>query len=311
MRAATACLACGGDQHEWWATARDVEYCSTAENFDYRRCARCQALFIDPVPVDRLAEIYPRNYYSFLGFGKASPMSRIKAWLDRRVFRRILAELPGDTLRVLDVGGGTGWLLSEIRNLDPRVQLTQVVDIDAEAASRARALGHRYFVGRIEEFTTETRYDLILLLNIIEHVEDPGAVMRSVAALLQPGGRALVKTPNTDALDARLFRHRNWGGYHCPRHWVLFDRASFSRIVAASGLSTQRFSYTQGGPFWAVAVLSWFAARGLASVSRERPAFFHPLFPLITMVFAAFDFARIALGQRASQMFFEVGRAGQ
>ena len=31
-----------------------------------------------------------------------------------------------------------------------------------------------------------------------------------------------MKTPNVEGLDAKLLRHRNWGGYHAPRHWVLF-----------------------------------------------------------------------------------------
>ena len=83
------------------------------------------------MPRDRLAEIYPDTYYSFSG-GRLSPVERVKQWLDRRMFRKLLRGIEGESLSALDVGGGTGWLLSQARAVEPRLTRTAVVDLDSE-----------------------------------------------------------------------------------------------------------------------------------------------------------------------------------
>jgi len=128
-----------------------------------------------------------------------------------------------------------------------------------------------------------------------------------VRKLLSPNGVVLVKTPNYDALDARIFRHHSWAGFHCPRHWVLFTKPSFEALAGKAGLATRHFAYTQGAPFWAASVLMWLASKGLASVSQQRPVFSHPLFALLSAGFAGFDFMRRPFA-KTSQMFFILGR---
>jgi 2-polyprenyl-3-methyl-5-hydroxy-6-metoxy-1,4-benzoquinol methylase len=284
-----------------YAEANDIEYFSTAETFDYRLCEGCDLLYIDPMPSDRLNRIYPANYYSFAAETKKGVVSRVKEWLDARAFRAFLTAIPGDQLKVLDIGGGTGWLAGLIRSIDPRVAVTQIVDIDRHAQARAERDGHRFFCGPIEEFRGNDRYDAILMLNLIEHVADPVAVLRKARDLLAPGGRIYIKTPNFRALDARLFRHRNWGGYHCPRHFVLFSRDGFTTAAARAGLTVDRFAYTQGAPFWSVSILDLMRRFGLAEVSAQRPAIYHPAMPFLQAATAAFDFVRAPFA-RLSQM---------
>jgi 2-polyprenyl-3-methyl-5-hydroxy-6-metoxy-1,4-benzoquinol methylase len=208
------------------------------------------------------------------------------------VFRSVLRQVPGATLSVLDVGGGAGWQLNAARECDSRVTFTQVIDFDTGARDLAKGNGHEFFCGRIEDFESSRRFDLILLLNLIEHVQDPLAVLQKLRANLTPAGVILVKTPNYDSLDARLFRHRNWGGYHAPRHWVIFTRASFERLAHQAGLRIRSFKYTQGAPFWATSILFELARRGLIRVTKERPAVYHPLFAPLAGLAAGFDFIR-------------------
>jgi SAM-dependent methyltransferase len=290
-----------------WASVRDVEYHTSDDVFEYFRCAGCRAVFLAPAPLDRLHEIYPANYYSYSG-GKRSTAQRVKDALDARLFRRLLGALPGEELSAVDIGGGDGSLLTHLRRLEPRITHTQVVDLDESAAQLARANGHAYHCGPVESFAPDRSYDLVVLLNLIEHVADPRAVLASVRSMLAPGGTAILKTPNVDSLDARLFRHRDWGGYHCPRHWVLFDRDNLTDLATDVGLTVRRATYTQGAPFWTVSVLAALQRRGLARVDAERPAVQHPLFGPLNAAFAAFDLGRSALGARPSQLFVELSR---
>jgi 2-polyprenyl-3-methyl-5-hydroxy-6-metoxy-1,4-benzoquinol methylase len=284
-----------------YAQATDIEYFSTTDVFDFCLCSNCDLLYIHPVPSDRLNEIYPANYYSFVAGSKKNVVVRFKEWLDARTFRSLLKLIPGESLRVLDVGGGHGWLASLMRDIDPRVDLTQVVDIDPAAQAGAERNNHRFFCGRIEDFQSVEQYHVILMLNLIEHVSDPASVLRKAKSLLAPTGRIYIKTPNFRALDPRLFRHRNWGGYHCPRHFVIFSRESFRAAASKAGLAIDHFEFTQGAPFWAVSVLELLRQWRLVTVSAERPAIYHPIMPLLQASGALFDFARKPFS-RLSQM---------
>jgi SAM-dependent methyltransferase len=299
------CPICHRRDAEPWATGHDVEYRTSEDAFEYQRCAGCGVLFLNPMPVSKLSEIYPANYYSYASENQ-SIVDKVKDRLDTKLFQRLLRRLSAPKLNVLDVGGGDGWLLTKIRSLDQRVALTQVVDLDRAAEEAARRQGHEYFCGPVETFETENQFDLVLMLNIIEHVADPSAVLSRIRSMLAPGGLILIKTPNTDSLDARLFRHQDWGGYHCPRHWVLFDGASIARVTGEAGLEISRLTYTQGAPFWAVSVLAALARRGTVSISAERPMVMHPLFPVLSAGFAVIDLARSRLGAKTSQMFLEL-----
>ena len=305
-RMSPACPIKGCTDTSWHADAQDIEYHTSDRTYSFYKCERCGVLFIAPMLWDRLGEIYPKNYYSYAP-AKTGLVQRLKEALDRRLFVKLLDSIPGDSLSVLDVGGGSGWLLDQVKGCSPRVSFTQCVDLDEGAQAEALSRGHAYHLGAIEQFETDRRFDLVLALNLIEHVRDPALVLRRIEGLLTPHGRVLIKTPNFEALDARIFRHRSWAGYHTPRHFVLFNRQSFVDLAEQNGLGVVDFSYTQGAPFWSVSVLDAMRRMGLVDISAERPAIYHPLTPLLQASFAAFDFARAPFAP-LSQMVFTLGR---
>jgi hypothetical protein len=114
----------------------------------------------------------------------------------------------------------------------------------------------------------------------------------SNTARSKPGGQLFIKTPNYNSLDARLFRHRSWAGFHTPRHFVLLQRRSLEALALECGLEAASFSYTQGAPFWSVSLLEELRKLGLVKITAERPAVAHPLIPLLQAGSAAFDFLR-------------------
>lgn len=301
MQPSPICLCCGGKTLSPWSHVTDREYFTSTDVFDYFRCSACMSLSIHPVPENRLREIYPSNYYSADG-GADSFVQKVKLALDRRLFKNVFASLKGQSLSALDVGGGSGWLLSQAQMVDARLKSTMVVDLDPSVEAKAKSNGHRYFCGRIEDFQSEEKFDLILMMNLIEHVKDPVGILKKVGALLKPGGRILLKTPNYDSLDARLFRTSYWGGLHAPRHWVLFTPESFKIAVERSGLKLVRLSLTQGAPFWAASITSLLVDCGIGQGDKKHPLYLHPLFGVFSMIAAAFDYVRKPF-MRTSQMF--------
>ena len=99
------CPVCASQRIDFFAHARDVEYYSTDKIFNYQQCLSCGSVFLESPPIDKLRIIYPPNYYSYrVAPNSNSFLDRIKQRLDARLFRKLLGDIPGDSLNVLDVG---------------------------------------------------------------------------------------------------------------------------------------------------------------------------------------------------------------
>ncbi|HUR11035.1 MAG TPA: class I SAM-dependent methyltransferase [Flavitalea sp.] len=296
------CLLCHGPL-QWWGSATDWEYFTSNEKFDYYQCTKCKSIFLPSFQSLKLDIIYPNHYYSF----QRQPDNFIfsaKKWFDKQYFKKVLRRLPGKKLTVLDIGGGNGEMAGQIRKIDDRVHQTTIIDINEQSGAIASASGHEFILSKVEDFTTTKQYDFILLFNLIEHVADPKRLIQNICSWLTPTGICLLKTPNADSWDARIFRHSYWGGLHTPRHWTIFSESGFMNLVKELPL-TARIRYTQGAPFWTYSLLVKFFGKQL--LQEKKPLIQHPLFPFFSACFAVFDMARKPFA-KTSQFFIELRR---
>jgi len=114
--------------------------------------------------------------------------------------------------RYLEVGGGHALYITEaVRQLGAQAGF-DLLDISASsmelAQGIARDLPIRYHLMNIFDYAPEQQYDFITMGEVIEHVEEPGEMLRKVRSLLSPSGRAYITTPaNAPTIDhIYLFR---------------------------------------------------------------------------------------------------------
>jgi SAM-dependent methyltransferase len=118
--------------------------------------------------------------------------------------RRILAFTPPEA-RVLELGVGHGYTCDAFAR---RFAAYEVVDGSEAVIARFRQtfpdsparLRHGWF----ESFAPEAPCDLIVFGFVLEHVEDPGALLRRYRDFLAPGGRIAVAVPNAASLHRRV-----------------------------------------------------------------------------------------------------------
>jgi 2-polyprenyl-6-hydroxyphenyl methylase/3-demethylubiquinone-9 3-methyltransferase len=169
-----------------------------------------------------------------------------------RVKARQLRELMGDIggARCLDYGCGAGFFTV----LCAKANAARVVGVDAEARALSTA---RYFAakegveerclflcaGKFPEFAPGACFDVILLKDVIEHVEDDLTLLHSAGAALAPGGRIVLSTQNMMSLNYllegayhRILRSdKNWCGWD-PTHLRFYTPRSLEKGLKKAGL---------------------------------------------------------------------------
>jgi SAM-dependent methyltransferase len=266
--------------------------------FTFVRCRACRHVYLDPRPsVEDLPIIYPSNYYAFSEGGSRLVARLRRRWEGRKVALYRTLMTPGRR-RVLDAGCGNGRFLRLLRDFgDPDWELVGI-DFDHEAVAACRAEGFRAEATRIEEFRAEeASFDAIVMLQLIEHVEDPGAIVDRIYALLRPGGVFVVETPNLAGWDYALFKRSWWGHYHFPRHWNLFSTDALQRLLQDRGFTVERTDCMISTSAWIISIHN-------ALLDRGWPAplvrFFHYQNPLLLAAFVLLDASRVRMGLATS-----------
>ncbi len=114
--------------------------------------------------------------------------------------RRASDRAPFQALRLLDIGCGGGLLAEPMARLGFAVtgidaSVPNVASASAHAAEQGLAIAYRH--GSAEELADdEERFDVVLAMEIVEHVADRDAFLTLCADLIAPGGLMVVATIN-------------------------------------------------------------------------------------------------------------------
>jgi 2-polyprenyl-3-methyl-5-hydroxy-6-metoxy-1,4-benzoquinol methylase len=151
--------------------------------------------------------------------------------------------------RILDVGCGDGVLfpfLSRFGSVEGIEPDPLVVTPDGPWFER---IHQRPFDGA---FQGAEPYDLILMLDVVEHLDDPAGALRHAGRLLKPGGRIVVTVPAFNL----LWTHHDT----INRHRVRFTKATFRRTADEAGLTVLESRY----------LFHWLFAAKLVERLKER-----------------------------------------
>jgi 2-polyprenyl-3-methyl-5-hydroxy-6-metoxy-1,4-benzoquinol methylase len=153
---------------------------------------------------------------------------------------------------VLEIGAGIG-------NLTARLMSRRTLYIAAEKDPlHLHALRNRFLrtpnvaVQRIDPEVPgdlaglENCFDTVLCLNVLEHLDDAGQVLESLAATIRPGGSLLVLVPNVPGIYGSLDRKIG--------HKRRYSQATIGQLLAAHGFAVETVE-----SFNKVALLPWWA----------------------------------------------------
>lgn len=254
------CQLCGGAE-------RTVRF----QDGPYRvvECSGCGLVYVTPrLQGEALRAVYDEGYWKssnpkqrgYADYASESPLY-LKTFGKRMTLVR--RHLPAKA-RILDVGCAAGFFLRVAQRDGHDVH---GVEMSAAIAGEAqKALGSdRVHVGTLDEAIAAkghapASFDLVTLWDVVEHVPDPQALLRTIRGLIKPGGKLLLETQNVASRWARLLGPR-WHHFKHDEHLYHFTPATIRRLLADCGFETLELGAAYAGKYVSFGFLAERAGR--------------------------------------------------
>lgn len=157
--------------------------------------------------------------------------------------REIESLLPRQIGSVLEIGCSEGNTLLWLRD-SKSIPVCQGIELIPEVAARAKAKGLDVVAANIEldGIPFETQYDLVLCLDVLEHLRDPWSSLRLILGAVKPGGYLITSIPNVNHISVvwDLLLHDSWKysstGILDKTHLRFFTRTTARELLADAGL---------------------------------------------------------------------------
>lgn len=201
------------------------------DTFSVNRCLNCECIFLSRITIDDdyYKKYYANDYYETQVKHKNTLTDCFIGMLEshsiNQKHKNILkyAESRNRKLKILDIGCGDGGFLNR---LDEKKFEKYGIEIHKAGIELSRKKGLTIYDQDIMKIDFgHKQFDVITLLHVLEHLEDPISIFKKIHSILENDGILLFSTPNTTSLGFQ-FGQQNWFHLDSPRHLILFNNTS-------------------------------------------------------------------------------------
>lgn len=161
-----------------------------------------------------------------------------------RIVHRVLERWAPPQPRILDVGCGTGHTTASLRRFGP------VIGVDPGPEALRRARQRKLEVARASAAPLPVRadcFDVVVALDVLEHLDDDLAAAREIRAALAPGGILVATVPAYAFL---------WSGHDVALgHKRRYRRGPLAAVLRRAGFEIERCSYVMSAILPAAALV--------------------------------------------------------
>jgi SAM-dependent methyltransferase len=245
------CLLCGGKAdliHDRYPGYQEPE------TFEIFHCRDCNTAFSLPSTdsssiynnIYRNAERVPGYnryvlYSSFIGRVK-NPFEFLAGISEPyRGVMDALSEIKSVDIKVLEIGSGMGYLTYSLVKAGYNAA---GIDISETAVENARKkFGNYYTCMEASQLAAENKgvYDVVIATEVIEHIHEPLEFLDTVLALLKPGGKAIITTPNRSLYPSETI----WATDLPPVHVWWFSEDSLRYLAEKTGATINFINYSK------------------------------------------------------------------
>jgi SAM-dependent methyltransferase len=182
------------------------------------KCGNCGHLYAENPAPDQGVQAMPDPKAAAREFGERN-RRLVRRW------RRDRFLSPGS--RVLDIGSGAGHIVEAIRQEIPQTRIV-CVESDPRGAAHLEARG---FVVIDDLDAVPFRPNAVLLIEVVEHVNDPVTLLRRCGRVLDDDGRLFLTTPCGETRSG----NRRTNAYDTPEHVHFFTERSLRLACERAG----------------------------------------------------------------------------
>lgn len=182
---------------------------------------------------DELERIY-RHAYSAESIASARTNQETPVFaLDAYV--KYVGQFVGKSETILDFGSGTGQFALALQRAGYQTRGYEKSREARQYAEDSYGLQMASDIGELRERS----FDLVVMIEVVEHLVDPLSDLVALRKVLRMGGRILITTPNRGGIRARL-SGAQWIEAQKPFHLHLFKPPGLARLLRAAGYSNPR-----------------------------------------------------------------------
>ena len=222
-----------------YCSSRRITQSFYLNGFCHKTCSECETLYVSPRLTDACIEaLYSDDYYNEMYTRSMLPVfEKRKKLIGRRKFSQAVSywgrRVQG---RILDIGAGVGEVADVFRE---EGWITHAIEMNRVAVEWLRGRGHEeVFHGRLDDYATVRKFDIIMAWGVIEHVIDPRAFLQRVHELLAPGGLFVSEVPHGQCLLVDMSRKTGMDPKRIlmgEQHIVLYSTQAYIALHERNG----------------------------------------------------------------------------
>jgi 2-polyprenyl-3-methyl-5-hydroxy-6-metoxy-1,4-benzoquinol methylase len=231
-----SCPICGnvGPSSGVKISVQDYLNISSGQDFVYVPC-NCGVFYLENQPISsEIAKIYSKEYDAY------HISEGVVAKIKKKRLQSLVAPLlsQGRGTKILDYGCGSGEFVYSASELVDAA----VVGFDLFPPTHSNK-SNVMFLDSEQSIKSLGPYQLIFAFQVIEHVSDPRLFINFLYSQLDSGGTLVIETPSSSGILFSSLTRKYWGGWHAPRHFLIFDKESLIKISTQVGFQVESFQF--------------------------------------------------------------------
>jgi len=206
------------------------------DTFKLYLCKNCNHLFVHPIPKKDILENYYKNLFSL------PPNQEIKV---KNKIKYIMNSIDFDLnkKRILEIGYGGGFLINEFIKNNYYIEGIDICNKN----KKLEQLGIKLYEGEItnKNFKPIKKYDIIIMLDVVEHIADLNSYFRKINLILKKNGYLIITTPNLNSLNYSLLG-KFWNWLSPPGHLNYFSKKSINILFKNNNFDLTTFKTWKG-----------------------------------------------------------------
>jgi 2-polyprenyl-3-methyl-5-hydroxy-6-metoxy-1,4-benzoquinol methylase len=199
------------------------------------KCQSCEFVFMEKIPTLEELNMHYSNY-SYTDEAYYSPLTK-------DVYNSLLDEFEKyrKTGKILDIGCGRGWFLTEAKKRGWEIYGTEYSEAAIELCKEN---GINMKAGKLEKSTFNNEmFDVITSFEVIEHINNPIEEMKNIHSFLRQGGLFYFTTPNFNSI-LRYYLKSDYDVIGYPEHLSYYTRKTINKLMLNSGFRLNKFLST-------------------------------------------------------------------